>query len=166
MAKLQNAFDSNQFDDMSNFDPVPQGDYAMQITNSDLVTTKDKKGKYIKFEMSIIQGEFKGRKIWTNLNVINANPIAVEIANKELATICRACGKAQVQDTVELHGIPMTVKVRIKAAKGDYPAQNITSGYAALGIQANPNKKKAAPKKAAAARKPVVEETEDPGWEE
>ena len=68
MATLGSAFDSNQHDDMNNFDPIPAGEYIVKITNSDIVKTKDGAGKYISLEYTVIQGEFKGRKIWQNLN--------------------------------------------------------------------------------------------------
>lgn len=129
MAQLGKAFDSSQHDDMGDFDPIPAGQYPMIIDESSVEDTAKKTGKYIKFRFKVINGEFKGRFVWTNLNIINPNPVAVEIAQKELATICRACGKAVIQDTQELHGIPMLVKVRIIPPKGDYPAKNAPSGY-------------------------------------
>jgi len=133
MAQLGQAFDSGQHDDMNNFDPIPAGEYAVKIVDSDIKKTAAKTGKYIKFEFEVIKGDFKGRKIWTNLNIVNPSPVAVEIAQKELATICRAVGKAVIQDTQQLHGIPFLMKVRIKPAKGDYPAGNAPTGYKPIG---------------------------------
>ncbi len=168
MAKLLQAFDSEQHGEMANFDPVPANVYPMQITKSELCKTKDydqTKHQFIKLELSIIGGEFKGRKVWTNLNIINKNQIAVKIANEELGAICKACGKPKIQDTEELHGIPMNVKLRIKAAKGDYPAQNIPAGYEPAGIQpaGKPGQKKV--KKKLKEKAPVQTEASGPGWE-
>lgn len=130
MAKLGQAFDSGQHDDMnSGFDPIPAGEYLSQIIESEVKDTAKKTGKYIKLKFAILKGEFKGRFIWTNLNIVNPNPVAVEIAQKELATLCRACGKAVIQDTQELHGIPILMKIKIKLAKDDYPAGNEPIGY-------------------------------------
>lgn len=132
MAKLGAAFDSGKHEDMGNFDPIPAGKYPAKIIESDILDTKKKNGKYIQFKFEIIQGEFKGRLIWARLNIINPSSVAVEIAQKELATICRAVGKAVVQDTQELHGIPLLLTVKLTPAKGDYPAGNATAGYASL----------------------------------
>ena len=132
MAQLGNAFDSNQHEDMANFEPIPAGEYVVQVTDSDIKDTKDGTGKYIKLEMTVLKGEFKGRKIWNNLNIINKNPVAVEIAQKELATICRAVGKSVIQDTQELHGKPFIMKVRIVPAKGQYPPSNAPTGYSPM----------------------------------
>jgi len=133
MATLPSAFDSNQHDDMQGaFDPIPADTYQAQITGSSVEDTKAKNGKYIKLEFTILSGEYKGRKIWTNLNIINPNPVAVEIAQKELATLCRACGKPVIQDTQEIHGVPFNMKVKITPAKGDWPAGNAPCGYESL----------------------------------
>jgi hypothetical protein len=146
MTRLGQAFDSDEHEDMSDFSPVPANEYTAQVKDSDYCDTKNKDGKYIKLAFEILEGEFKGRQIWTNLNMANNNPQTVEIAKKEFATLCRAVGKAKVQDTVELHGIPFILRVGIKPAKGDYPAGNKTMGYKALkggGPKKNPAAKTA-----------------------
>jgi len=61
---------------------------------------------------------------------VNTNPTAVEIANKELATICDAVGKNHIEDTEELHGIPMTIRVKKTPATANYPEGNEINGYA------------------------------------
>jgi len=134
MAQLDQAFDSGQHDDMqSGFDPLPKDDYLAKIVESDVKVTAKKDGKYIKLKFKILQGEFKGRFVWTNINIVNPNPVAVEIAQKELATLCRACGKGAIQDTQELHETPFMMKLKITPAKGDYPAGNSPIGYYAAG---------------------------------
>ena len=130
MAKLGATFDSGQHEDMNTgFDPMPADEYIAQVIESEVLTTVKKTGKYIKLKFAILKGEFKGRFVWTNLNIVNPNPVTVEIAQKELATLCRACGKAVIKDTQELHGIPILMKIKIKPAKDDYPAGNEPIGY-------------------------------------
>jgi len=144
MALLPAAFDSGQHDDMQgSFNAIPANecdgvDFLAHITGSEIKVTRKKDGQYISFEYTILDGKYKGRKIWTNLNIVNPNPIAVEIAQKELATLCRACGKGVVQDTQELHAIPFTLHLKYVGAKGDYPAKNEPCGYkpAGSGVQA------------------------------
>ena len=138
MAQLPAAFDSSQHEDMRDgFDAIPAAVcqkewFLAHITKSSIEATKKKDGKYIAFEITIIEGQYKGRKVWPKLNIINPNPVAVEIAQKELATICRACGKGIVQDTAELHSIPFKMKLKVVPAKGDYPAKNEPTGYKPL----------------------------------
>ena len=133
MSQLNGVFDSSQYDDVGGaFDPIPAGEYKMQIIESSIEETKSRTGKYIKLTLKVVDGEFKGRQIWTNLNIVNPNPIAVEIATKELATICRAVGKLKIADTQELHGITFLGRVKIRPASGDYPPSNDMVGYKSL----------------------------------
>lgn len=137
MAELGGSFDSGKHDDMnSGFDPIPAGEYLAKVVESDFLQNSKKNGKYIKLKFEIIQGEFKGRFIWTNLNVLNPSQVAVDIANKELATLCRAVGVPKLKDTNQLHGKPIKMKIKIKPAKGDYPAGNEPIGYAPATNQA------------------------------
>ena len=115
MAQIQ-SFDSSKYDDMSDFTALPSGEYPVQITNSDIKLTKAGTGKYIWLEMTVLNGEFKGRKAFSNLNIENPNPQAVEIAQKELATLCRATNILNLVDTNQLHKIPFIVKLSVKAA--------------------------------------------------
>jgi hypothetical protein len=51
--------------------------------------------------------------------------VAVEIAQRELNTICHAVGKLRVADTVELHAVPMKVTLVIDKDSG----RNIPKSY-------------------------------------
>lgn len=114
---------------MNDYSPIPDGKYPMQIVESEFKKTKAGNGHYLKLKHVIIDGEFKGRNLWNNLNLDNPNPTAVEIANKTLNTICVACGKAGVTDSAQLHGIPMTVTVAMKPATKTQPASNDIKYY-------------------------------------
>lgn len=133
MAKLPGqTFDSSQYDDMNDFTPLPAGKYPAHIVNSDIKTTLSGTGKYIKLEIEVLSGDFKGRKIFNNLNIENPSKEAVEIAQRELATLCRATGVLNLTDTNQLHNIPFMITVKIQPAKGDYPPQNAVTGYASF----------------------------------
>jgi len=147
MAELNETFDSSGYDDMrGDFDPLPPGEYLAMVKESDVKSTKKGDGKYIALKFEIIKGDFKGRFIWTNLNIINPNPVAVEIAQKELATLCRAIGKPVIKMTEELHGIPFTIKLKIKPAKDDYPAGNEPVNYLPATVEGKTDTSKKSPK--------------------
>jgi hypothetical protein len=114
------------------FDPIPAGRYNVVITDSDLCDTKAGDGQYIKLTFKVLEGDFSGRLIWSNLNINNPNEKAVEIAQRELAAICAAVGLPAIEeDTAELHGIPLSGMVKIKPEQGGYPASNTISGFKA-----------------------------------
>jgi hypothetical protein len=133
MARLNQAFDSNQYEEMGNFDPVPAGIYTARIVKSEIKQNNKKTGSYMKFEFQVLNGEFNGRKFWSILNIQNQSREAVEIAQKELTSICKACKKPIIQDTQELHDIPIKIKVIIKKGDDNWPPKNVPVKYEALG---------------------------------
>ena len=134
MTKI-NPFDPNAHEEMKSFDPLPPGWYPMQIITAEVCKTKSGDGSYVKLEWEIVESmrpDLKGRRVWENLNLWNSNPDAVDIANRMLASICKAVGLGQIDDTDLLLARPMAVKVKIRPAEGQYEAQNSCTGFDAI----------------------------------
>lgn len=122
-------FNAKDIDPKSAFTPVPPGDYLMQITDSEMKQTNDKEGEYLKLSFKIIHGEFEGRYIWLNLNLVNKSAQAVEIAERELSAICHAIDVLEPENSLELHGIPLIGKVKIKPPANGYEASNTVGSF-------------------------------------
>lgn len=129
MAQLGHTFDATTVAPQEAFALLPAGDYLAQIIASDMRPTKDGNGQYLWLELEIMDGENAGRKTWDRLNLVNGNSQTVDIAQRALSAICHACGKLKVDDSEDLHFIPMCVTVRVRPAKGDYAASNEIRGY-------------------------------------
>ena len=109
---------------------LPAGDYLVHIVKSELKKTKAGTGSYLSIHMPVLEPEeFKGRFLFENLNLVNPNPIAVEIANKTMNSICVACGEEGVTDSDELHQIPFMVKVTVEEATAQWPESNNITAY-------------------------------------
>lgn len=118
-------FDASQVQPDSGVqDPVPAGWYNTVIDQSELKPTKDATGHYLEIRHNIIDGAHAGKKIYGRLNLRNANPTAQEIGYKQLSAVCHAVGVLQVQNSAQLHNIPLKIKVKLRAASGDYEASN------------------------------------------
>jgi hypothetical protein len=112
-------------------DLIPTAWYNAAMDESEMKPTRDATGQYLNCRFNIRDGQYAGRKVYSSLNLQNMNPTAVEIAYKELSAICHAAGKIQVNDSSDLHGIPMKIKVKLRAAdpaKG-YDASNVIAAY-------------------------------------
>lgn len=96
---------------------VPAGWYNVIIEHSEVTPTKQGNGTILKLRYSIVDGDFKGRKIFGQLNIVNPNAMAQEIAQKQLSAICHAVNVIQCNDSQQLHNIPF--KVRLKVTPGD-----------------------------------------------
>lgn len=110
-------------------DAIPAGWYNAQIVGSEMKPTKDQTGQYLELTLQILDGEHAGRKLFDRLNLVNSNPTAVEIAYKTLKAIYNAVGVARVNDSAEMHGRPLKVKVKLRPATGEYSATNEVQGY-------------------------------------
>lgn len=131
MALLQ--FDSSKIEIKNDFELLPSGDYIAIIADSEWKETKNKDGQFLSLKVEIIDGKYKGRFIFDNLNLDNKNEKAVQIAQQTLASICLATNKVNVNDSSELHDIPLIIKVGVQPAQGGYDESNRIKGYKANG---------------------------------
>jgi hypothetical protein len=131
MAKLN--FDASQVaPDTGLPDALPAGYYNVMVDESEMKPTKDfatSGSMYLQLRMNVLDGQFIGRKLFARFNLKNKNPAAEEIARKQLSAVAHAIGVIQVQDSQQLHGIPLKVKVKLRAASGDYEASNDIAQY-------------------------------------
>lgn len=99
------------------------------ISASDMKDTKSGNGRYLELEFTVLEGEFKGRKLWARLNLENPNATTVQIARAELSAICRAVGVMQPRDSMELHNLPLEIHVRCKKRTDVDEIVNEIKGY-------------------------------------
>lgn len=128
MASLN--FDATTVEPDTGFELLPAGWYNAMIDESDIRPTNNGAGAYLQLRFSVIAGQYQGRKVFTRLNIRNANQTAQDIAYKQLSAIAHSVGVLQVQDSSQLHGIPLKIRVRIrKDPSGQYEDQNEINGY-------------------------------------
>ena len=124
MARFDTSFDATSVEPTTAQDLLPAGKYRAQIVESEMRVTKNGMGQFLWLMLDIIEGDYKGRKIFDQLNLVNPNPTTVEIAQRTLSAICHATGKMHVGDSEELHLIPMTIQVKIRPPKNGYGESN------------------------------------------
>lgn len=129
MSMLPEVFNAKDNEKMGGFEPIPAGWYLAEVVKSEMKDTAAGTGKYLTCQLKILEGEYEGRYLFNLLNIVNSNSVAVEIAQKELASMCEACELDEIEDSTELHGIAMAVRVVIKAASANYPAKNEIKAY-------------------------------------
>ena len=123
-------FDATKVEPDAGFETVPAGWYNVMITKDELKPTKAGTGSYLELTHDILDGQFKGRKLFARLNIVNPNVVAQEIAHKQLSGIARSVNMLMLQDSSQLLNIPFKVKVKLrKGGKNeqtgeDYEDQN------------------------------------------
>jgi hypothetical protein len=73
--------------------------------------------------------------LWVNLNLWNPNQSAVQIAERDLAAICKAIGVTSLSESNQLEGIPLVITVKIKPRKDTGENENRITKYAPAGPQ-------------------------------
>lgn len=126
MAQLGQTFDPTSHDTtQTEYSTLPLGIYKLEVTASDVVPTKAGTGTILKLTYDAIEPEeFKGRKIFANMNIENQNAVAQQIGQKELASLCRAIGLSDLSDSEELHFHAFTAKVGLEKPQEGYAQRN------------------------------------------
>ena len=125
-----NGFDANTVEPVeTNFEPVPAGKYLAVIRDSQEKTSK-KGHTYLSLEFEILDGQYRGRKLWANLNLSHPEADVVKYARAELAEVCKAVGVLKPADSVQLHNLPLVITVKVVNRKDTGELQNRIRGYA------------------------------------
>lgn len=125
MVDFPEDFNPNEVpEDDRSFEPLPAGDYLMQVIESDIKDTKTG-GQQLVLTMEVLEGPFSNRRVWDRLNIRNQNADAQRIAQRGLADLCLAVGVNPLRNTEELHFKPFTGRLTIKPDKtGNYGPSN------------------------------------------
>lgn len=127
MAKIPyGTFDSNEVEPTTGIGADPEfiGWHTMHAIESESKIAKSGRGEYLQFTLEVIEGRFKGRKLWARFNLVNENETAQRIAAANFSAFCRACKVPVVEDSVQLHNRPFLGLVDYIPAESGYKAKN------------------------------------------
>ena len=122
MAKLQ--FNSAGKDTGGDFEPLPVGDYNMMVIETEINRNKKDTGDYLKVVLHCLDEEYAGRRVYEYININHPNEKVVAIAERQLAELCNACGVLELEDTQELHEIPIVVRLKVEAGNEQFGPSN------------------------------------------
>lgn len=114
MAQLGTKFDAQNYDteQRDSFENLPNGTYALEVIQSEVAATSKGDGTMLKLRYSVVEPEeYKGRLIFDNITLENPNATAQEIGQRRLASLCRAVGLSEIEDSDSLHFIRFVAKV-------------------------------------------------------
>ena len=124
MERFDTAFDATGSEPTTGYDVLPAGKYRAHIVESEMRVTRNGMGQFLWLMLEIVEGQYQGRKLFDQLNLVNSNPQTVEIAQRTLSAICHATGKLQVNDSTDLHLVPLMIQVAVKPPKDGYSEKN------------------------------------------
>ena len=97
-----------------NYELIPEGWYTATITKADLGQTKSGTGQKIDMRYDIVGPTQQGRVIFASVNIRNQSQKAEEIGRQQLGEIMRAIGLSKVEDTDQLIGGQLSIKIKIR----------------------------------------------------
>ena len=116
------------YDPDTGFDPIPPGDYVVEITDSDVKNSKNGNLMAV-FEFEVLGPSHAGRKLWDQFVLEN------EVGMRRLKGMLIAAGHPSpdfLGDTEEVHGKSLAVKVKVEQ-KDNFDPRNRISSYKAAG---------------------------------
>lgn len=132
MADLGFSFSYTEDDLKDDFAPIPEGTYDVEVVDTEVRRTKDGTGLFISTTLRVIDGEYENRRIFTNITVKSDNPKALGMGKKILGQLCNAIGMPvgfELENTNDLHNVPVKVVLYIQEAKNGYPERNAVRAF-------------------------------------
>lgn len=122
-------FDATQIAPQSSSSPIPAGTYLAYITEASLKVPKSGAGQMLALTFEVLDGQFKGRKVWERLNIQHEKADTQRIAQSQLSAICHAINILRPTSEQDLCFKPMNIKVTVREAQGNYEASNAIKGF-------------------------------------
>lgn len=112
------------------FDPIPAGNYVLAMKEQEVLENKKGTGSYLKAEFQVIEGEYAGRKIWFNFNVMHESAKTQQIGRGQLAALHLAVGGVGIpEDGALLLDKPFIGKVSVEPGSDGYKAGNSIKSF-------------------------------------
>lgn len=131
-------FNAADVDPNSSFEPIPAGKYVAAIVDSTTKPTKNGAGEYLELVFEVLEGPYKGRRVWERLTLKHVNDTTVRIARGNLSSICRAVGVMAPSDSSELHDLPLSITVALRKRDDNGEMANVVKGFAKREAPASP----------------------------
>jgi hypothetical protein len=101
------------------------------MSGAEVKATKTGTGQYIAVKYTITGPSHQGRVLFGNLNIKNQSPKAEEIGRQQLREILEAIGLSKVEDTDQLIGHGLQIKVSVDKSE-QYGDRNEIKGFKAI----------------------------------
>jgi len=139
MAFLGETIEAGSLPEGRSYDLIPDGWYNATITKAEVGQTKSGTGTKIDIRYDITGPTHQGRVIYASVNIRNQSTKAEEIGRQQLGEIMRAVGLARLEDSDQLIGGQVSIKIKIRQptdndkANGYTEAKNEVGGWKSTG---------------------------------
>jgi hypothetical protein len=126
---LPETFDPSAHEGTRDLECIPIAWYQAQLIENEIRHARNGNGSYLLAIFEILDGEFRGRKVYQNITLQNDNQQAVEIGQRLLTDIYKAVGHTTpTRDIRVMLFKPVMARVGIKRDKdGVFPDRNVVT---------------------------------------
>lgn len=121
-----NGFDTGSVPPAEDFVAIPPGKYPALVEKAEVKSTKAGNGHYVELTLSILDGQYKNRKLFDRINIDNPSQECVSIGLRSLAALGQAIGLTSISDTSQLLQKVCIAHVKVK------DEQNYVRTYSSL----------------------------------
>jgi hypothetical protein len=119
------------------FQALSTGEYTCVVHDTDIRRTKKGDGSYLLIVWEVVEGLFKGQRVWDRIMREHPSAKTVEIGDKRMRECSLALGVPVFEDTFELHGKRACLKV-VKTVDDKYGEGNDVKFYKSVHAAAAP----------------------------
>ena len=147
ITSIMGGFNADEYEEQPEFDnsPLPAGEYYAEIADATVKETANKKGTGCNVTFDILgdvhDKSGKGRKVFAWFTLQHENDMAQSIGQREFHALRLAVGKPTANDTDELLGANLVIKVGFDKKDKE---RNVVKRYMALEGYEKPEKTEAA----------------------
>lgn len=117
------GFDPTQYEpsDGPVYEAIPAGTYIAIVTEATMVDSKKKPGvKMLKCVYTVVDGPFRGKKVFDYYCLVHINQQTMQIARQQLAKLCQCFGiNRKLQSASELCNKPFKLTVKVKGDQNE-----------------------------------------------
>lgn len=113
------GFDTNTVEPQGDFEVISPGKYPVTIDKAEVLQTKKQDGYYLKVCMTVLDGQYRNRKLWDNINIQNPSQQCVDIGLRTLSALGKATGVTYVSDENQFLGKTCMVHVKVKGEQNE-----------------------------------------------
>lgn len=111
------AFDATQVQPAVPFEALPGGKYPAEITDGEIKPSGTGTNLRCELEFTVVDGPFKGRKVFDGFNYQHENAQTQEISQRQLSAISHSINVLRWQDVQELFRKPFLLQVKVEPGR-------------------------------------------------
>lgn len=147
------SFDPSSVPPVDEFGVLPPGSYPVMVEDAECKETKKRDGYYLKVTLSVLDGPYRGRKLWDNINVRNPSEDCEKFGIRKLGNLCVATGVPVIDRE---HSEKLLINKTCIAKVNVKDNSNVIAKYEPVDQPANPQTKPLQPES-----KPAPQSTQE-----